>query len=328
MSHKNKKKPPDLPHQAHQKIFRMLARGEGTSKHADKITGQTDGKIYSRTTAQTYYKHLKYFCRYVRERHPECRTLDDARQYTDEWLCSRIAEGLSSWTIQLEAKAIGKLYGIKPDDPDYFHCPARHRQEITRSRLDAVRDKHFSEERNSELINFARGTGLRRSELEDLRGRDLVSRDELQARVDEILRSEGHSSEETSALKRYSDSLRLFPDKEYFVYVEHGKGGWDRYAPICADEERIVDRLRSTEPDTKVWKRVNSNADIHGYRAEYCNSLYLEKARATDRLSRKELYCCRGERSGEHFDRAALAACSCALGHSRLDVVVTSYLRN
>ena len=64
---------------------------------------------------------------------------------------------------------MGKLYGISPDDPDYFDPPKRHRAEITMRRGDKVRDLHFSKTNNDELIKFCQGTGLRRSELEALR---------------------------------------------------------------------------------------------------------------------------------------------------------------
>ena len=77
---------------------------------------------------------------------------------------------MSAWTVQLEAKALGKLYGIRPDDEKYFKPPKRNRADIKRSRGDTVRDRHFSAANNDELIKFCKGTGLRRGELSDLRG--------------------------------------------------------------------------------------------------------------------------------------------------------------
>ena len=92
-------------------------------------------------------------------------------------------QGLSAWTVQLEAKALGKLYGISPDDENYFNPPKRKREEIKRSRGDRVRDKHFSKTNNDELIKFCRGTGLRRKELQELRGKDLVPRAQIEAEI-------------------------------------------------------------------------------------------------------------------------------------------------
>lgn len=104
-------------------------------------------------------KHIKYFLKYVKEKYPECTTLKKAKRYVNEWLQVRVDQDLSAWTIQAEAKALGKLYGIKPDDEDYFKPPKRNRSEIKRSRGDAKRDRHFSEANNDELIKFCRGTG-------------------------------------------------------------------------------------------------------------------------------------------------------------------------
>ena len=60
----------------------------------------------------------------------------------------------------MEAKALGKLYGIQPDDEDYFKPPKRNRGEIKRSRGDRVRDQHFSKTNNDELIKFCQAPGF------------------------------------------------------------------------------------------------------------------------------------------------------------------------
>lgn len=105
------------------------------------------------------------------------------KKYVNEWLQVRVDQGLSAWTVQLEAKAMGKLYGISPDDENYFKPPKRNREDIKRSRGDRVRDRHFSKTNNDELIKFCRGTGLRRKELQELRGKDLVSREQIEAEI-------------------------------------------------------------------------------------------------------------------------------------------------
>ena len=76
--------------------------------------------VCSFNTYKSYWKHTKYFIKYIKENHPECSTLKSARKYVNEWLQSRVDQGLSAWTVQLEAKAMGKLYQIDPDDENYF----------------------------------------------------------------------------------------------------------------------------------------------------------------------------------------------------------------
>ena len=132
MSYKDKKYAKTLHQQAYDRLTGMLAFGE--SKKEAVAAGRDKDKIFSFNTYQTYWKHTKYFLKYVQDKHPDCTTLKKAKGYITEWLQARTDQGLSAWTIQTEAKALGKLYGISPEDPDYFQPPQRHRAEITRSR--------------------------------------------------------------------------------------------------------------------------------------------------------------------------------------------------
>lgn len=108
----------DLHQQAYDKLVGMQAFGE--SKRAAVVAGTDKEKIFSFNTYKSYWKHTKYFIQYIKEHHPECTTLKSARKYVNEWLQARADQGLSAWTVQLEAKAMGKLYGISPDDENYF----------------------------------------------------------------------------------------------------------------------------------------------------------------------------------------------------------------
>ena len=127
MGRKNKSYSKDLHQQAYEKLTSMLALGE--SKREAVLNGTADDKIFSVNTYKTYWKHIKYFLKYVKEKYPECTTLKKAKRYVNEWLQVRVEQDLSAWTIQAEAKALGKLYGIKPDDEDYFKPPKRNRSE-------------------------------------------------------------------------------------------------------------------------------------------------------------------------------------------------------
>ena len=181
MGRKNKAYSKDLHQQAYDRLTSMQAFGE--SKKEAMAAGTDKDKIFSFNTYQTYWKHTKYFIKYIREHYPECTTLKKAKKYVNEWLQAESDRGLSAWTIQVKAKALGKLYGIQPDDEDYFKPPKRNRGEIKRSRGDRVRDGHFSKTNNDELIKFCQGTGLRRSELEALKGKDLVTRAQIEAEI-------------------------------------------------------------------------------------------------------------------------------------------------
>lgn len=338
MGRKNKSYYKDLHQQAYDRLNGMQAFGE--SKKEAVANGTDRGKIFSFNTYQTYWKHTKYFLKYIKETHPECTTLKSAKKYVNEWLQMRTDQGLSAWTIQTEAKALSKLYGIQPDDEGYFKPPKRNREDIKRSRGDRVRDRHFSEENNDELVKFCKGTGMRRSELMELRGKDLVTRSQIE---DEIAKLNALPAGERSAaadkrLEMLQDT-RLF-DEEYFTHVRNGKGGRERLSPIIGRFAwQIIGRIRETPAEEKVWQYVNTNADIHGYRAEYATAIYKAHARpiqdipydrvhrGTGRRYQSEVYICRKDEAGKKLDKAAMLVCSKALGHNRISVVADNYIR-
>lgn len=338
MGRKNKSYYKDLHQQAYDRLNGMQAFGE--SKKEAVANGTDRGKIFSFNTYQTYWKHTKYFLKYIKETHPECTTLKSAKKYVNEWLQMRTDQGLSAWTIQTEAKALSKLYGIQPDDEGYFKPPKRNREDIKRSRGDRVRDRHFSEENNDELVKFCKGTGLRRSELMELRGKDLVTRSQIEyeiARLNALPAGE-RSAAADKRLEMLQDT-RLF-DEEYFTHVRNGKGGRERLSPIIGRfAGQIIGRIRETPAEEKVWQYVNTNADIHGYRAEYATAIYKTHVRpiqdipydrvhrGTGRRYQSEVYTCRKDEAGKKLDKAAMLVCSKALGHNRISVVADNYIR-
>ena len=338
MGRRNKAYHKDLHQQAYDRLTGMLAIGE--SKKRAMADGTEKDKIFSFSNYKAYWKHVKYFIKYIQEKHPECTTLKSAKKYVNEWLQARTNQGLSAWTIQLEAKAMGKLYGISPDDENYFKPPKRNREDIKRSRGVRVRDKHFSKTNNDELIRFCKGTGLRRRELAELRGKDLVTREQIET---EISRLESRPAAEltpadTKRLEMLQDA-RLFQGG-YFTHVRSGKGGRERLSPIIGpDSAQIIERMQSTPSEEKVWQHVHQSADIHGYRAEYATAMYKAHARPIDEIPydrvnkgsgrkyQSEVYICRKDEAGRKLDKAAMLVCSKALGHNRISVVADNYIR-
>lgn len=338
MGRRNKAYSKDLHQQAYDRLTAMQSFGE--SKRDAKENGTDREKIFSFNTYKAYWKHTKYFIQYIKENHPDCTTLKSARKYVNEWLQTRADQGLSAWTVQLEAKAMGKLYGISPDDEKYFKPPKRNRADIKRSRGDKVRDRHFSITNNDELIKFCRGTGLRRGELSELRGGELRTKEQIEKEISKIeaIPEPEKSKEDLRRLQVLKDT-RLF-DNEYYVYVRNGKGGRQRLSPIVGKNiEQIVERIRNTPEGEKVWQHVHKSADIHGYRAEYATAIYKAYARAIeeipyDRVNRgtgrryqSQVYTCRKDEAGKKLDKAAMLICSKALGHNRISVVADNYIR-
>lgn len=325
----------------------------GVSKHDDKQAGlNTQKHIYSWESYRSYLKQASYFAQWVKEQPVDPvlghkpRTLEEARPYVERWIQSNIDRGLSAYTIKLQTATMGKLYGCHMKDFD-IATPARSRANITRSRGAKVRDKNFNEARHEDLVTFCRCTGVRRAELEQLRGTD----------------------------------LREIDGKYYLEITRATKGGRPRTSPIMASEEelqRVLQLLRNAG-DGKVFGRISTDADIHGYRSQYATRVYeankrplsefenerliifqnrviasytSENCHVLDRETYKEyysetkkdrrgkypamkpgykdvssMYHCKRDLAGTVYDRRALFAASNALGHNRESVVAEHYIR-
>lgn len=323
-----------LHQQAYEKLQSMIAFGE--SKTDAKKNGTTGNKIYSKSTYQTYKKHINYFVKYIMKTHPEVKSMKKAKKYVAEWLELRVEEGCSAWTINLEAAALNKFYGILPDDPKRFQCPRRSRVDIKRSRGQKERDKHFSKLTNEELIHFCQACGFRRNVLERLRGDDLYDRKRVEQRL-----NQAKKAHDMSMLKACEEALHFFTDQDYFILHRRDKGGKTRLAPIVGPhKDEVIRRMQNTASSDLVWNYINSNCDVHGYRADYATYLYKLYARPIESLDysrkimcadgkmRSEIYVCRSDEKGKKLDRKAVRAVSVALGHNREDTAITSYIRN
>lgn len=328
----------DIHQQAHRKLTGMCAFGQ--SKHRAKMDGTAKDKIYAYKTYQTYWQHIKYYLRWLQQAHPECRTLKKSRRYIREWLEFRESQGLSSWTIHTELAALTKLYGLEPGDLGDYTPPKRRRRDITRSRGDAVRDRHFSERNHDALIKFVMATGTRRAVLTRLRGKDLWSRDRMEMTL-LALKEKDLTDEERVLQKNLEDALRMFEDQQFYVAHIRDKGGKNRFAPVVGPYAQMaIERMQQTAPDELVFQHIPGGADIHNFRAIYATTLYKSICRKIDeipydkynrgtgRMYQSEVYCCRKDERGKKLDKAAMRKVSFSLGHNRLNVVADHYLRD
>ena len=318
----------------------------GESKYLAKLNGTYTEHIYSWETYRSYLKHACYFVQWCKEQPIDPalghkpRTLEECRIFAERWVQSSIDRNLSSFTVKLQVAALAKLYSCKSTDFD-IKTPPRKRANIRRSRRnDVAMDKHFGVTKNKDLITFCRCTGLRRAELSQIRGTDLIEQ-----------------------------------EGKLCLDVHKGtKGGRLRISELCGSKEEIetVKRLCAEAGPNKIFHQVHSNADIHSYRADYAKRIYekykrdysefkherhivyknkvvasyITKNGRRDPSKFPELYkmegnrkrmlsgyrdmssafYCRVDRKGECFDRRALFEASNALGHSRESIVAEHYL--
>lgn len=293
----------NIKYLGHQKLERYLSNGKNTKKHIDKHQNPKamKEKLYMGATTSQYHKHWDDFCNSMKQsgytvNGHKPRTIEEARGYMPTYIEELKARPgrngtMSAWSVRTYFSAAAKVLGVSAADYD---LPIRHRADITRSREDVANDRHFSATKNAELVDFASCTGLRNfKELQQVTGSALIDRG----------------------------------NGDYAIGI-CGKGGRWREAPICGTPEQVeqvVSRMRAAG-DNLVWPHVSSAFDAHECRAEYAARIYKANARDIETLPRSERYYCRGNMRGQVYDREALRITSEALGHSRLDVVVSHYL--
>lgn len=289
--------------------------GFGRSKHQDKKDNIDNQYIYSFSTMKTYIKHCNYFVDWCKDNKDikdalghKPRTLTECKPYVEQFIKYQEDRGLSAYTVKMEVSALSKLYGERFD----IETKGTRRADIVRSRNDVVRDKHFSETKNADFVNFCRCTGVRRSEFEKCKASDLT----------------------------------WIEDKPYLLIV--GKGGRERLAPIIGTDAERASALAYLKGLNGSNKAFNG-ADIHSYRSDYATAIYKaycpadlnpfkgkrfdytdmtgKHDKAGHNIDKAYLYVCRGDRKGEVMFRPAMVEASKALGHNRESVVGEHYIR-
>lgn len=264
----------------------------GEKKQSTKKSEARIYKIHSQGTFEKYKKECYRFAKWAYGRGG--RSVSSSKHLVKEYLSER-QKTCSAWTVRTEASALSMLYEI-PSNEFGVIFEKRLDKNIKRSRLDAARDRNFSNKNNADLIRFTKMCGLRRNELEHLRYSNLFYQDGKP-----YLKIKGNTA----------------------------KGGRNRVVEIQFNSEDDViffdSYLNFVTRNGTNFGKVNSNMDVHSFRAEYAANVYKKYARPVEFLDKKEKYICRGQRKGQVYDKYALLKVSSALGHNRCDVVVKNY---
>lgn len=294
----------------------------GQSKHSDKAGldfGVSTYKIYSYSTYNTYLKECIAYAKWLGSE-KGIKKIDDVNkteQFAKEYLQSRLDSGVSVFTAKMERSALGMLYGKQID----FEMPVRDSKNITRSRHQVEGDRHYSQDgKYKDVFVLGKATGGRRSDL-------------LRLTVNSFFEKDGH----------------------LYVQFQQSKGGRNRLTYVRSEyQQEIKDIIEKAKADgkTKIVGKIPQRIDIHSLRREYCKGLYKEikdnKELRDDILKNypprheyktqkdhdgnsytkeitREYY---KDRDGNIYSRDDIYACSQCLGHNRLDVNITHYLKN
>lgn len=276
-----------LRKQLHDSLREKYAQGYGKPKHGLKDEHNSTPAIHSTNTYKTYNRAVNKFADWCKEK--GIKDMPTAKKHIPEYMDKLNQEGKSAFTQSTVMSGLAKAFGIHTTDINY-KLPQRKRSDIIRSRDIAARDRHFAPDKNQELIKFCEATGLRRRELEALRG-----------------------------------SQMTVEGKNVFLYIKNGKGGKKRRIEVVGDKKLVYDMCKRAG-EGKVFPRVHNGADIHFYRGNYAKAIYHKYARDINTLQKHEKYHCRGDMKGQVFDREAMRIASENLGHNRIDVIASNYL--
>lgn len=274
-----------MKYQVQQELYKKACFGQ--SKHEAKQEGRATEGIYSKSTMQTYIRVATQFANFCKEEYG-CKTIVECMGYAQNYIDLRDASHLSSYTTKLDVSAINKLYQGKTS---VVSARSRNRADITRTRQYTERSRR-AEERNPEIKEFCQVVGLRREELEALRGCDIKSG----------------------------------KDGKVYVQVQQGKGGKFRSVEVL---ERGINLVKQYQSDSSehVFSKLDRNLPIHMYRSDYAKELYNQFYNESDKpIEERNQYHCRGDRKGIVYDRDVMMRVSQNLGHNRVSVIAGHYL--
>ena len=310
----------DVERLFHQTLSDKLAFGQ--SKKAAKKDlgfGQSTYQIYSVNSYKTYLKQCKQYARWLKEE-KGINKIDDinkTEQYAIEYIQKRLDDGKSIYTVKMERSALGMLYGKQID----IKLPSRTPDQITRSRKETKNDRYITRDgKYKDVFTISIATGSRRKDISKL------------------------------CVNNFREV-----DGKLYVFFEKSKGGRDRLTPVLEKYEKDVrDIIEQAKVDgkTRLFNHIPKEIDIHGLRREYCQNLYDEikdNKELRDEIlknypERRELKTQKDkdgntvtkeiksdvykDRNGNVWKRDDIYVLSQALGHNRLDVSITHYLKS
>ena len=274
-----------------------IARNEAAKNH-EKFK-QVKG-IFSHRCYEDYKKSVGTYVNWVCKNHSEVKTMEQAKRYIPTYVTELREKGISEWTVHSYAYALRSAFHCEIGDLG-IELKTRSRADIVRNR-DAEDSALRNDERYEKIVTLAKATGCRRMELLRLRREDFRERTDCN----------GNKTGELEVYKR-------------------GKGGIERWCLVDPKYNDFVRELIATAPtynfngEDRLLRKADLPAKlpIHDCRSDYAVNLYNYFEERG--LSSGEIYSCRKDLKGWHYDKGLLELVSTNLQHSR-DSVVIDYL--
>ena len=289
------------PQRIDQEIFDILKRqfenGKGVSRYDKKQKGVFSAQtntIHAKDTFKTYRQQSKTFSKYARKTLNVRRLKDLKLTDVGLWLEYRQGCGDSPSTLKTRAAAMAKVLQCSSTDFG-FKCPIRKSEDIKRSRNVVKMDDRLNEEIHADILTVANGTGMRRVEMQRLKPSQLEIR-----------------------------------DGQAYITDVHGKNGLIRIVPVLKKyNDAVITIIEKCEASKVFPFKIPTYIDIHSYRGEYAKAMY-DQILAERKANGEEInldYHTRGAVKIS-LDRSIVKQVSPALGHARIGVTVTNYLKH
>lgn len=317
----------------------------GQSKHQDKIStnekraemkraGKTyeerlqvndmRDKIYSYSTMATYQQQAGYFGDYLIAQGYRKITVEESKDYIQEYIDHLQEQGKSPYTIATALAAVCKATGAIAHD---YNHPSRSVSHIERGTLSRKNDR-YNEVNHAGILAANRLLGMRRTALSRLTAKDIIERgDEV------VVLSKGKGG-------RNNEQIFILPEEKAAVLaLKEGK----------APDERIFDRRdfcndadlhhMRQQRAVEVYNRIVEDMQQHPERRDYYKQIVHDGFQRRGRTCRENLdnpYCVRGQNRQHQlaegkevtYDRCAVLAVSImVLNHCRSDVTVEHYIQ-
>lgn len=229
---------------------------------------QTKDKIFSHGSSMTEMKRVATnFMKYQYENRGVKSINEISPKDVSYWVSKQQktggwkGEGLAASSVKTYANHLCKFFQVKGgfNSLDVKFESVKY-TDVTRSRLDRQHDKEINMNRPEvkKVVDFNKGLGLRRNELENFRG------DQIQYR--NYYNKASETTERRLVIVFEGDDKTMT------------KGGRERVVPVLKSHENMVLNIKnnlSNETD-KVFGKTNPKLDIHALRREYTQGYYKE----------------------------------------------------
>ena len=262
---------------------------------------------HSKISKKDYQQTITEFCHWAKENKPDIYASKDLK-FFDKALCYEYLQSrdshLSAWTVHGDMSALNKVLDLGLTTKE-GHLSERHQEDVTRSRTPKEMDSHYNPKNYEAPIDIANAFGLRRECI--IGGDYAIKESSMFTRDDRVYCStigKGGRYREAPCLESYKSTIL---------------GRYNLEEREVSTKEEFRDAYRHSTDDV-LFTHYTTKIDNHAFRGEYARALYAElvdKQESEGAPSYQPMY------KGYFAD--LVRETSNALGHNRLNVVITSY---